>query len=89
MSICIKGQTPDITLCILAGIGWPIIMEHMVSCPCCGSAYAGTVLEAQFQFLKNPKLAFATATSNSDCLPQKFTQLDRIISYKINYKTKI
>ena len=39
-----------------------------------------TVPEAQFQHLENPKLAFATATSNSDCLSQKVVQLDGIIS---------
>jgi len=38
------------------------------------------VPEAQFQRLENPKLAFATATSNSDHSSQKVVQLDGIIS---------
>jgi hypothetical protein len=48
-----------------------------------------TVLEAQFQHLKNLKLAFATATSNSDHSPQKVVQHDGIISWKIDYRTEI
>jgi hypothetical protein len=47
-----------------------------------------TVLEAQFWRLENPKLAFATATSNSDCSPQKVAWSDGIISYKIDYRTE-
>ena len=51
------------------------------------SAY--TVPEAQFRRLENPKLAFATATSNSDRSPQKVAQHDGIISWKIDYRTEI
>ena len=49
---------------------------------CIGAPFkwALTVPEAQFQHLKNTKLAFATTTSNSDCSPQKVVQSDRIIS---------
>ena len=39
-----------------------------------------TVPEAQFQRLENPKLAFTTATSKSDCSPQKVVQSDGIMS---------
>jgi hypothetical protein len=39
------------------------------------SPMMATVPEAQFRHLENPKLAFATATSNSDRSPQKVVQL--------------
>ena len=48
-----------------------------------------TVPEAQFRRLENLKLAFATATSNSDRSPQKVAQHDGIISWKIDYRTEI